>query len=281
MGNSPAGVARVPELPEVETTRSGLAPWLEGQRIARIVVRVPKLRWPVPPDFARRLPGATVAALDRRAKWLLLRTDRGTALLHLGMTGSFRVLREDRPPAVHDHLDIVTGDGVTVRFNDPRRFGSVLWTEGNPALHPLIAPLGPEPLGDDFTAGYLQRRSRKRSISIKPHIMNARIVVGVGNIYASEALFRARIHPARAAGRVALPRLEALVAAIREVLAESIRDGGTTLRDFYNGEGQPGYFSQRLRVYDRAGLPCVECGTPLKQLVLGQRSSYYCPKCQR
>jgi formamidopyrimidine-DNA glycosylase len=271
----------MPELPEVETTRRGLAPWLEGQRIAQVVVRVPRLRWSVPAEFARLMPGARVTALDRRAKWLLLRTDRGTALLHLGMTGSFRVLREARPAGLHDHLDIVTGAGVTVRFNDPRRFGSVLWTEGDPALHPLIAPLGPEPLGTDFTADYLHRRSRGRSVAIKPHLMNSHIVVGVGNIYASEALFRARIHPARAAGRVALPRLEALVAAVREVLAESIRDGGTTLRDFYNGEGQPGYFSQRLRVYDRAGQPCVECGTPLRQVVLGQRSSYYCPNCQR
>lgn len=271
----------MPELPEVETTRRGLAPWLEGQRIAQVIVRQPKLRWPVPPELNRRLPGARVAALDRRAKWLLLRTDRGTALLHLGMTGSFRVLHAAGPPAVHDHLDIVTGDGTTVRFNDPRRFGSVLWTEDDPARHPLIAPLGPEPLGSAFTAAYLHRRSRQRSITIKPHIMNARIVVGVGNIYASEALFRARIHPARAAGRIALPRLEALVIAIREVLTESIRDGGTTLRDFHHGDGQPGYFSRHLRVYDRAGQPCIECHAPVRQLVLGQRSSYYCPNCQR
>jgi len=271
----------VPELPEVETTRRGLAPWLEGQQLARIVVRVPKLRWPIPADFGRRLPGARVVALDRRAKWLLLRTDRGTALLHLGMTGSFRVLRDDRAPGLHDHVDLVTGAGVTIRFNDPRRFGSVLWTEEDPALHPLIAPLGPEPLGAGFTGDYLHRRSRKRGIAIKPHLMNAHIVVGVGNIYASEALFRAGIHPARAAGRVALPRLEALAGAVREVLTEAIRAGGTTLRDFYDGEGQPGYFAQRLRVYDRADQPCVSCGAPVRQMVLGQRSSYYCPRCQR
>ncbi|MBN8280419.1 MAG: bifunctional DNA-formamidopyrimidine glycosylase/DNA-(apurinic or apyrimidinic site) lyase [Gammaproteobacteria bacterium] len=271
----------MPELPEVETTRQGLAPWLEGQQIAQVVLRTPRLRWPVPAEFATRLPGATVASLDRRAKWLLLRTSRGTALLHLGMTGSFRVLRTPVEPGVHDHLDIVTGAGITVRFNDPRRFGSVLWTEDDPGLHPLLAPLGPEPLEGDFTAEYLRARSRRRSVAIKPHIMNAHIVVGVGNIYASEALFRARVHPVRAAGRVSLPRLERLVAAIREVLTESIRDGGTTLRDFYNGDGQPGYFSQRLRVYDRAGQPCVDCGTPIRQVVLGQRSTYYCPRCQR
>ena len=271
----------MPELPEVEITRRGLAPWLEGQQLAQIVVRAPKLRWPVPAEIARRLPGARVTALDRRAKWLLLRTDRGTALLHLGMTGSFRVLREDRPPGIHDHLDMVTAAGVTIRFNDPRRFGAVLWTEEDPALHPLIAPLGPEPLGNEFTGEYLYRRSRKRGIAIKPHLMNAHIVVGVGNIYASEALFRAGIHPARAAGRITRPRLERLAVAVKEVLEESIRVGGTTLRDFYDGDGQPGYFGQHLRVYDRADQPCMACRGPVKQMVLGQRSSYYCPTCQR
>lgn len=270
----------MPELPEVETTRRGLAPWLEGQRIACTAARTTRLRWPIPGEFTGRLPGARVMALDRRAKWLFLRTDRGTAMLHLGMTGSFRVLKDEQPPGIHDHLDIVTGDGMTIRFHDPRRFGSVLWTDGDPSLHPLIAPLGPEPLGDDFTSDYLFARSRKRAIAIKPHVMNAHIVVGVGNIYASEALFRAGIHPARAAGRIALPRIVTLVTSIREVLAEAIQSGGTTLRDYYNGDGQPGYFAQRLRVYDRAGRPCRECGTPIKQLVLGQRSSYYCPRCQ-
>lgn len=271
----------MPELPEVETTRRGLAPWLEGAQIARVVVRAPKLRWPVPPEFADRLTGARVAALDRRAKWLLLRTDRGTALLHLGMTGCFRVLREPRAPGSHDHFDIVTSAGVTIRFNDPRRFGSVLWTEEDPALHPLIAPLGPEPLSDDFSGDYLFCRSRRRVVGIKPHLMNAHIVVGVGNIYASEALYRAGIHPARAAGRVALPRLEVLVAAVKDVLAESINVGGTTLRDFYAGDGEPGHFAPRLRVYGRPGQPCVECGALVKQIVLGQRSSFYCPRCQR
>ena len=205
----------MPELPEVEITRRGLAPWLEGRQLAQILVRTAKLRWPIPAEFAARLTGSRVAAFDRRAKWLLLRTDRGTGLLHLGMTGSFRVLREHRPPGIHDHLDFVTDAGVTIRFNDPRRFGAMLWTEQDPALHPLIAPLGPEPLSDSFTAEYLYRRSRKRGIAIKPHLMNARIVVGVGNIYASEALFRAGVHPARAAGRIALPRIEALVGAIK------------------------------------------------------------------
>ncbi len=271
----------MPELPEVETTRRGIAPWLTGQRLARVIIRVPRLRWPIPAELTERLTGARVTGVERRAKWLLLRTDRGTALLHLGMTGSFRVLPDFRPPGIHDHLDLVTGDGVTVRFNDPRRFGAALWTEDDPLHHPLIAPLGPEPLGPAFTADYLAQKSRRRSIAIKPHLMNARIVVGVGNIYASEALFRAGIHPARAAGRVAARRLAGLVTAVREVLEQAIRSGGTTIRDYSGGDGKPGYFAQRLRVYDREGLPCVNCGAAVQQKVLGQRSSYFCRHCQR
>lgn len=271
----------MPELPEVETTRRGIAPWLTGQRLAQVVVRVPHLRWPVPGDLAGQLIGARVTDVGRRAKWLLLRTDRGTALLHLGMTGSLRVLPAFTAPGRHDHLDLETADGVTIRFTDPRRFGAVLWTVGDPAQHPLIAPLGPEPLGPDFTAGYLARCSQRRHIAIKPHLMNGRIVVGVGNIYASEALFRAGIHPARAAGRVALPRLAGLVAAVREVLEDAIRAGGSTIRDYSGSDGQPGYFARQLRVYERAGLPCLNCGEPVRQKVLGQRSSYYCARCQR
>lgn len=277
----------VPELPEVETTRRGLAPWLEGRRLARIITRVPALRWPIPAEFTQQLTGADVTTLERRAKWLLLRTrcgtghGHGTGLLHLGMTGSFRVLCDPRPPGRHDHLDLITDAGIILRFNDPRRFGAALWTGDDPALHPLLAPLGPEPLGDGFNGAYLHARCQRRDVAIKPLIMNAHIVVGVGNIYASEALFRAGIHPARAAGRISRPRIDALVTAIREVLVEAIRAGGTTLRDFHHGDGQPGYFSQQLRVYDRAGLPCMVCGTAIRKTILGQRSSYYCPQCQR
>jgi formamidopyrimidine-DNA glycosylase len=271
----------MPELPEVETTRRGIAPWLEGQRIARLVTRVPALRWPIPGALPERLAGAEVRAVQRRAKYLLLCTDRGTALLHLGMSGSLRVLHNPPAPGRHDHFDLVTAAGVVIRFNDPRRFGALLWTENDPANHPLLASLGPEPLGTEFDTAWLQAHCRGRKIAIKPHIMNAQIVVGVGNIYASEALFRAGIHPARAAGRLGEKRLTALVASIREVLSDAIRAGGTTLRDFSQGDGQPGYFTQDLRVYDRAGRPCVVCATPVKQQVLGQRSSYYCPRCQR
>lgn len=271
----------MPELPEVETTRRGLAPWLEGRKVAQVVTRVPALRWPIPAEFGQQLTGSVVTSVDRRAKWLLLRTRRGTGLLHLGMTGSFRILREPQPPGRHDHLDLVTDAGVIARFSDPRRFGAALWTAADPALHPLLAPLGPEPLGDAFTGAGLHARCRQRDIAIKPLIMNAGIVVGVGNIYASEALFRAGIRPQLPAGRLSRARADLLVAAIREVLAEAISAGGTTLRDFHDGDGRPGYFRQQLRVYDRGGLPCLECGTPIRKVVLGQRSSYYCPRCQR
>jgi formamidopyrimidine-DNA glycosylase len=271
----------MPELPEVETTRRGIAPWLEGQHIARIVTRVRALRWPIPADLPEHLAGAKVLAVQRRAKYLLLCTDRGTALLHLGMSGSLRVLHNPPPPGRHDHFDLITDAGVVIRFNDPRRFGALLWTEADPATHPLLASLGPEPLSAAFDVAWLQTHCQQRKIAIKPHIMNAQIVVGVGNIYASEALFRAGIHPARAAGRLAEKRLAVLVTAIREVLSAAIQAGGTTLRDFQQGDGQPGYFTQDLRVYGRAGRPCIVCATPVKQQVLGQRSSYYCPRCQR
>jgi formamidopyrimidine-DNA glycosylase len=276
-----AGTGAMPELPEVETTRRGIAPGLEGRRIAAVTVRDRRLRWPVPGDLARRMTGQVIRSVDRRAKYLLLRTDAGTALIHLGMTGNLRLVRGDKPPGKHDHFDIVVDSGLTLRFNDSRRFGSFLWAGRSPDTHPLLAGLGPEPLGPDFTGKYLRGVSRGRRIAIKPHLMNAHVVVGVGNIYASEALFRAGIHPARAAGRISAARLERLTHAVRAVLTESIDAGGTTLRDFYGGDGEPGYFTRELRVYDRAGLPCLNCGTPLRHSVLGQRSTYYCPHCQR
>lgn len=271
----------MPELPEVETTRRGIAPWLTGHRLAGVEVRDGRLRWPVPADLPRALAGATVTAVDRRAKYLLLRTDRGTALLHLGMTGSLRVIPDGRAPGPWDHVDLVRDDGLRIRFTDPRRFGSIHWTAGDPAQHPLLAGLGPEPLESAFDGPYLARQSRQRKVATKAHIMNARVVVGVGNIYASESLYRAGIHPHRPAGRVGAPRLAALVEAIKAVLGESIRAGGTTLRDFYGGDGRPGYFAQRLQVYDREGQDCLKCGTAIRQQVIGQRSSYYCPRCQR
>jgi formamidopyrimidine-DNA glycosylase len=271
----------VPELPEVETTRRGIAPWLAGKRLAGVDVRDGRLRWPVPAALPRAAAGALVTAVDRRAKYLLIRTDRGTALLHLGMTGSLRVITDDRPPGPWDHVDLVVEDGVRIRFSDPRRFGSLHWTRDDPASHPLLADLGPEPLDAGFDGDFLYAHSRRRRIAIKAHIMNARIVVGVGNIYASESLYRAGIHPLRAAGRVARPRCAALATAIKAVLQESIRVGGTTLRDFYGGDGKPGYFTQQLQVYDREGAACFGCGTAVRQRVIGQRSSFFCPRCQR
>jgi formamidopyrimidine-DNA glycosylase len=271
----------MPELPEVETTRRGIAPHVVNHRVTGVVVRQKRLRWPVPPALARDLPGQTLHAVERRAKYLLLRADTGTVILHLGMSGSLRVLPAGTPAEKHDHLDIVLDSGRCLRLTDPRRFGAALWCTGDIAQHPLLRALGPEPLDKDFTGEYLFARARRRKGAVKQFIMDGKVVVGVGNIYASEALFLAGIHPERAAGRISRDRFDRLAAAIKEVLAASIRAGGTTLRDFVGGDGKPGYFSQQLRVYGRAGQPCESCGTPLRQIVTGQRSTWYCPRCQR
>jgi len=270
----------MPELPEVETTRRGLAPYVVGRTITRVEVREPRLRWPVARGLPRALAAKSIGSLERRAKYLLFGTDAGTLLVHLGMSGSLRYLPEPLEPAAHDHIDVLFEGGGTLRFNDPRRFGSFILTP-KPAAHPLLKDLGPEPLGDDFDADYLWRSSRKRRVAIKQHLMNGRVVVGVGNIYASEALFRAGIHPRRMAGRIARERFEPLVSSVREVLRDAIEEGGTTLRNFVGGDGQPGYFSGSLRVYDRDGSPCLTCGTPIERRVLGQRATFYCPRCQR
>jgi len=272
----------MPELPEVETTRRGIAPFLEGRRLRGIEVRQPRLRWPVPVEvLARTLPGGTVRAVERRAKYLLLRLDTGTLILHLGMSGSLRCLHEPVAPGVHDHLDLVLDNGERLRLTDPRRFGALLWTEGDPAAHPLLAALGPEPLGEGFDGDYLYSRTRGRRQAIKTLIMDSHVVVGVGNIYANEALFRAGIHPARPAGRISAARCERLAAAIRGVLAEAIELGGTTLRDFHASDGRPGYFRLQLAVYDRGAEPCRTCAGPIRVIRLGQRSTFYCPRCQR
>jgi len=271
----------MPELPEVETTRRGIEPHVQGQTVRDVIVRQPQLRWPVPKALARKLVAQKIDAVERRGKYLLMRTQAGTAILHLGMSGSLRIVDARVPPETHDHLDIVFTNGQALRLRDPRRFGAALWTETDPLAHKLLEPLGPEPLSDAFDTDYLYAKSRGRKGSIKEFIMNSHVVVGVGNIYASESLFRAGINPKRAAGRVSRARYEALVKAIKDVLVEAIKQGGTTLRDFVREDGQPGYFRIRLKVYDRAGEPCPVCGTPIKQLVQGQRSTYYCPVCQR
>ena len=272
----------MPELPEVETTLRGIAPCLEGHAIAAMVVRNPSLRWPVPAAVSRA-EGQVVSACRRRAKYLLIEIAGagGGLLLHLGMSGSLRICDADDAPRKHDHVDIVMDSGLCVRFNDPRRFGALLWWDGNPEAHELLRDLGPEPLSNDFSGEHLWRLSRGRKGAVKSFIMDGHVVVGVGNIYASEALFMAGIHPSRAAGRVSAARHEALAAAIRDVLAHAIRRGGTTLRDFVNAEGNPGYFAQELLVYEREGNACFQCGTPIRRKVIGQRSSYFCPRCQR
>jgi formamidopyrimidine-DNA glycosylase len=270
----------MPELPEVETSRRGIAPWVEHQTVESVIVRDRRLRWPVPVEIDRNLAGTTIERIRRRAKYLLFETRSGTMLMHLGMSGSVRVIEADEPAMKHDHIDIRLASGKALRFRDPRRFGSILWA-ADPFEHPLLRDLGPEPLAGDFDGNYLWRRARGRKVSIKPFIMNANIVVGVGNIYASEALFGAGIHPRRQAGRVSAARMGQLADAIKEVLQRAIDAGGTTLRDFYGGDGEAGYFRQQLDVYEREGLPCRRCDTLISAVVLGQRSSYYCKRCQR
>ena len=270
----------MPELPEVETTRRGIAPLVEGRRVNRVVIRQPRLRWPVPAVLPRRLPGLRIQRVARRAKYLLLQFEPGTLLLHLGMSGSLRVLPADTEPGPHDHFDLVLGDRC-LRLRDPRRFGAVLWTEEPPEKHPLLRHLGPEPLSAGFSGKYLYQRSRGRRAPVKSFIMDSRILVGVGNIYASEALYDAGIHPARAAGRISLVRYQRLADSIRETLEAAIEQGGTTLRDFRQADGNPGYFVRSLQVYGRAGKECPRCGSTVRQRVIGQRSSYYCPGCQR
>lgn len=272
-------LAFMPELPEVETSRRGIAPLLEGRTISNVVVRDRRLRWPVSPDVDDNLPGATIRTVGRRAKYLLIETSNGTAILHLGMSGRVYVVDTGTPAGVHDHVDIELDSGKALRLTDPRRFGSLHWSR-EPASHPLLESLGPEPLSDEFDGRYLWQQSRGRRVAVKPFIMTAGIVVGVGNIYASESLFIAGIHPKRAAGRIALERYDRLGYAIKTVLERAIRAGGTTLRDFYGGTGESGYFQQELDVYGRTDEACKVCNTPLKTIVLGQRATYYCKRCQ-
>jgi formamidopyrimidine-DNA glycosylase len=270
----------MPELPEVETTRRGIAPALIGRRITDVVVRDRRLRWPIPRHFETAIKHQTVRRIERRAKYILIAFDSGTLILHLGMSGSLRIVRADAPPQLHDHWDLRLDSGMALRFHDPRRFGSALWTERNPLAHKLLSKLAPEPLSDAFDAHYLFMATRKRAVAIKNFIMNSQQVVGVGNIYASEALFRAGISPRRAARRITRAQAAGLTRAIKDVLTEAIEIGGTTLRDYANADGIPGYFRQKLQVYERAGQPCRVCGTPVKHIVQGQRSTYWCAACQ-
>jgi len=270
----------VPELPEVETTCRGIRPHLLGQQIQRVSVYESRLRWPIP-DAIQQLTKAPLTRIDRRAKYLLIGNKLGHAIVHLGMSGSLRIVSDGSERRKHDHVELETVEGVILRYHDPRRFGCWLWQYENEPEHKLLSKLGPEPFDDAFNAERLHRMSRKKKQSTKQFIMDNAVVVGVGNIYASEALFLAGLRPGVAAGKLTRAACETLKLRIQEVLKQAIEQGGTTLRDFVNTDGQPGYFAQSLAVYGRAGEPCTVCETPIRSVTLGQRSSFYCPNCQR
>jgi len=271
----------MPELPEVETTRCGITPHVIDQSFAEVIVRQPRLRWPIPAELPDLLKGQRVAAVSRRAKYLLFELATGTLMIHLGMSGSLRIVTTGTRAEAHDHVDFQFSDGTVLRYTDPRRFGAILWLHGDPSEHALLKDLGPEPLSEEFSGVLLHTLAGQRKVPVKSFIMDGHVVVGVGNIYANEALFRAGIHPKRAAGRISLSRYELLAKEIKETLVEAIASGGTTLKDFVGGDGKPGYFKQSLQVYGRSGLPCVNCGEKLKEIRLGQRSTVFCSSCQR
>ncbi len=271
----------MPELPEVETTRRGLAPHLEGQTITSVIIRHPTLRWPVPQQLTTLLPGKQLHQIQRRAKYLLFDTEAGWLIVHLGMSGSLRVLPANTPPGKHDHFDLVFANGMAMRLHDPRRFGAVLWADDDPNAHPLLASLGMEPMTDAFTAEKFFQDTRTRSAPIKQVLMDSHLLVGVGNIYASEALFVAGINPKTQAKRLSLARVQRLCDAVNITLERAIRAGGSTLRDFVKTDGEPGYFQLDAAVYGRSGEPCRKCGALIRQIRQGQRSTFYCAVCQR
>ena len=278
----------MPELPEVETTKAGIAPHIQDQKIRKLDVRQPKLRWPIPAELASLVKNQTVLNVRRRAKYLLIDVGsdktgklKGTVIIHLGMSGSLRVIEGKAPaPEKHEHFDISLSNGITLRFTDPRRFGACVWQAAGQGSK-LLDHLGPEPLSTDFNADYIYAKSRKRTSAIKTFIMDQKFVVGVGNIYASESLFLSGINPKRAAGKVSKQKYTDLTHCIKQVLEKAIKEGGTTLKDFVGSDGKPGYFAQQLRVYGRAGKPCLSCKTEIKQITQGQRSTFYCPNCQK
>lgn len=271
----------VPELPEVETIRRGIEPHVRGRRIDGVTVRERRLRWPLPPDFEARLLARTIRGCSRRGKYLLLDLGEDHLMLHMGMSGRLLVLPATEAVRPHDHLDLLLSGGVLLRFHDPRRFGAaLLWPKREPR-HPLLAAMGPEPFDEAFDGDYLYTRSRGRIAAVKTFLMDGRIVAGAGNIYAAEALFRARLRPTRGAGRITRGEYRRLAVAMRATLADAIQAGGTSLRDFFGADGNPGYFQQDLYVYGRQGLPCRVCGTPIRRSLIGQRSSCWCPRCQR
>lgn len=270
----------MPELPEVEVTKQGVSPYLIDNTVTDLIIRNPSLRWPVP-DIAKQIIGQTIRAVRRRAKYLLIDTDAGTTIVHLGMSGSLRILPINSPVEKHDHIDLVLASGKILRYNDPRRFGAWLWNELPEQAHPLLAKLGPEPLESAFNSSYLLSALANKKKAIKLCLMDNHIVVGVGNIYANEALFAAGIHPQAEAGKVDAERISILVAEVKQILARAIKQGGTTLKDFTNAEGKPGYFAQKLHVYGRGGDTCTHCGQLLSEIRLGQRATVFCSICQQ
>ena len=270
----------MPELPEVETTKKGISSHVVGKRVNDIIIRERKLRWLIPLNLKKSLKNQYIKKLTRRAKYLLFHTDNGCLIIHLGMSGSLRLVKKDRPHVKHDHVDFIFESKYLLRFHDPRKFGSILWTNKNPNIHRLIAHLGPEPLEDEFNADYLYAKSKNRSVSIKAFIMNSYIVVGVGNIYANEALFLSGINPKCKVNRISRMRYKKLVASIKTILSKAIDMGGTTLRDFVNSDGVPGYFTNELKVYNYAGKPCPQCKNKIRVIKQNQRSTFYCTSCQ-
>ncbi|BAV32952.1 5-hydroxymethyluracil DNA glycosylase [Sulfuricaulis limicola] len=270
----------MPELPEVETTRRGIEPHTVGRTVVRLVVRNPALRWRVTPKLVQEFSGQTIRSVTRRGKYLLFATDAGAAILHLGMSGSLRVAPCTQAANIHDHVDIVLDNGDCLRLHDPRRFGCLLWTRDDPQKHKLLRDLGPEPLAADFSGDHLFVKSRRRKRAIRDFLLDSRVLAGIGNIYANEALFAAGLRPMRAAGRISKDQYARLTQAIRATLNRALKAGGTTLRDFRNGRGEPGYFQLSLNVYGRGGERCLVCGTAIKAKRLGQRSAFFCPKCQ-
>ncbi|MFQ3229208.1 bifunctional DNA-formamidopyrimidine glycosylase/DNA-(apurinic or apyrimidinic site) lyase [Reinekea sp.] len=270
----------MPELPEVETTRRGIEPHVKGRSISRITVRDSRLRWPIPESLPAWAEDQKILRVERRSKYLLIVLERGTMLVHLGMSGSLRVLLDDPTPSKHDHVDVELDNGIRLRYNDPRRFGAWLYTEAPVDEHSLIEKLGPEPLTDAFNFDYFYPLTRKRKTKIKTFVMDAHVVVGVGNIYANEALFMSGIHPHKLVGKITKAETTLLIENIKKVLAHAIEQGGTTLKDFVGGDGKPGYFAQSLNVYGRTGLPCFTCETPIKELRTNNRGTFYCSVCQ-
>lgn len=271
----------MPELPEVETTRRGIAPHITGQMVDAVTVRNGSLRWPVPANLNKLVQGHSIADVSRRGKYILIHFQHGTLLIHLGMSGSLRISAADSPIRKHDHVDFLFMNKQLLRYHDPRRFGSILWTEEDPFRHKLLADLGPEPLQQGFNGDYLYQASRGRTQAVKTLIMDSHIVVGVGNIYANEALFASGIRPQASAGKISAARYDRLATSIKKILNKAITQGGTTLRDFTDSEGKPGYFQQTLNVYGRGLLPCRKCKQPVQHLIIGQRASYFCRHCQR